>query len=150
MKNYALINPTSGRVEGVVGITSPEIYYDGAEVNGQLCKILPSDITPQQAVGLKRWTGSGFIDMPVQPNKFYVWTVNAWEFDNEAFDAEARAYRNSTLASCDWTQVPDAPLTEEQVQAWKTYRQALRDLPANLTGEETTVEDAPWPTPPTV
>jgi len=54
------------------------------------------------------------------------------------------------LSSSDWTQVPDSPLTTEQKAAWATYRQALRDLPANLTGEEITVEDAPWPTPPTI
>jgi len=37
------------------------------------------------------------------------------------------------LRECDWTQFADSPLTVEQKQAWATYRQALRDLPANST-----------------
>lgn len=35
--------------------------------------------------------------------------------------------RNARLAACDWTQVADAQVDKE---AWKVYRQALRDLPA--------------------
>jgi len=40
-----------------------------------------------------------------------------------------RAARNQLLSQCDWTQLPDSPLTDEQKQAWRDYRQALRDLP---------------------
>ena len=36
--------------------------------------------------------------------------------------------RNAKLYSCDWTQLVDAPLTEEQKTAWQAYRQALRDV----------------------
>lgn len=39
-----------------------------------------------------------------------------------------RADRNARLAECDWTQLPDAPLTNIETQAWATYRQALRDI----------------------
>lgn len=147
MKNYALINPLSGRVEGVVGITSPEIYYDGAEVNGQLCKILPSDITPQQAVGLKRWTGGGFIDMPPIPNKFYEWGIDSWVFNADAFDKEARDLRNATLSACDWTQANDSPLSDAARVAWASYRQALRDLPSTWS-EARDINEINWPTPP--
>ena len=41
-----------------------------------------------------------------------------------------RSLRDSRLSDCDWTQVPDAPVDQA---AWATYRQALRDLPANTT-----------------
>jgi len=34
------------------------------------------------------------------------------------------------LVDCDWTQLPDSPLTIQQKQAWAVYRQALRDFPA--------------------
>jgi hypothetical protein len=37
--------------------------------------------------------------------------------------------RNYKLLECDWTQLPNAPLTETQVAAWTEYRQLLRDLP---------------------
>jgi hypothetical protein len=44
---------------------------------------------------------------------------------------ELRKIRNALLRESDWTQVNDSPLTDEQKQAWATYRQILRDLPAN-------------------
>lgn len=47
---------------------------------------------------------------------------------NKAEIAAARVRRDELLASCDWTQMADAPLTKEQKTAWQTYRQALRDV----------------------
>lgn len=43
--------------------------------------------------------------------------------------AAVRAERNARLTASDWTQLPDAPLTQDQREAWSAYRQALRDLP---------------------
>lgn len=57
---------------------------------------------------------------------------------------ELRQKRNALLVACDWTQARDSPLTLEQQDTWSTYRQALRDLPAN-TPDPTNVT---WPTPP--
>lgn len=42
----------------------------------------------------------------------------------------ARITRNLKLEASDWTQVPDSPLTDPQKEAWRTYRQALRDFPS--------------------
>ena len=39
--------------------------------------------------------------------------------------ANIRIQRNSLLADCDWTQLPDAPV---DASVWTTYRQALRDI----------------------
>lgn len=52
-----------------------------------------------------------------------------------------RAQRNALLTACDWTVLADTPTS---TAAWKTYRQALRDLPANTTDPYNPV----WPTPP--
>ena len=43
-----------------------------------------------------------------------------------------RAYRNYALAMCDWTQLPDNGLTEQQKNEWASYRQLLRDLPSTV------------------
>ena len=43
-----------------------------------------------------------------------------------------REERNRLLAESDWTQMPDAPLDARTRQAWREYRQALRDLPQRL------------------
>jgi hypothetical protein len=46
--------------------------------------------------------------------------------DERKADA-VRAERNNRLSASDWTQVADAPVDK---QAWASYRQALRDVPA--------------------
>lgn len=48
--------------------------------------------------------------------------------ETQAKSEEIRSQRNDLLAKSDWTQLPDAPLTEEKRAEWSTYRQALRDL----------------------
>jgi hypothetical protein len=55
---------------------------------------------------------------------------------------ELRVLRNQRLTESDWTQVADAPLTEEQKDAWKNYRQELRDLPENITDPKPLVLDS--------
>jgi hypothetical protein len=46
---------------------------------------------------------------------------------NEQKWQQIKLWRNAALAASDWTQVSDAPVDKA---AWATYRQALRDLPA--------------------
>ena len=41
--------------------------------------------------------------------------------------------RNAKLAQSDWTQANDSPLSDSKKAEWKTYRQALRDLPSKTT-----------------
>lgn len=61
------------------------------------------------------------------------WTVSAATSEqiSERIAAQwsvVRADRNQRLASCDWTQLPDSPLSNEEKAQWATYRQALRDV----------------------
>jgi len=54
-----------------------------------------------------------------------------------------RSIRNEYLQECDWTQLADSPLTDEEKQEWSIYRQKLRDI---------TLQEDPfninWPTKP--
>jgi len=65
-----------------------------------------------------------------------------------------RNLRNSMLQSCDWTDLPNAPLTEEEKILWQQYRQQLRDFPSVVNYAEIdltslyTLENVNWPTPP--
>ena len=52
-----------------------------------------------------------------------------------------RMERNVKLSNSDWTINNDSPLSQEKIEEWKVYRQALRDLPANTTDPENPV----WP-----
>ena len=53
---------------------------------------------------------------------------------------QIRGTRNSLLTACDWTQIADS--TADKI-AWATYRTALRNLPATITGDPRTFND--WP-----
>ena len=57
---------------------------------------------------------------------------------------EVRRQRDTFLTACDWTVGADSPLNDEQIAAWRAYRKALRDVPAQP-GFPHAVE---WPTPP--
>jgi hypothetical protein len=61
------------------------------------------------------------------------WTIvdaTQEEIDQRLFAKwqEVRDERGGRLNSSDWTQLPDSPLTEEQKNAWRQYRQELRDI----------------------
>jgi hypothetical protein len=60
---------------------------------------------------------------------------------NEQKWDQIRNWRNFELAKSDWTQVADSPVDKA---AWATYRQALRDLPA----QDGLAEEAVFPAQP--
>ena len=64
--------------------------------------------------------------------------------DLDALGRQARAERDQRLSACDWTQLLDADLSEEELVAWRAYRQALRDI----TGQPGFPEEISWPMPP--
>jgi hypothetical protein len=54
-------------------------------------------------------------------NPFYPDATNEQKWE------QIKLWRNAELARTDWTQVADSPADKT---AWATYRQSLRDLPA--------------------
>jgi hypothetical protein len=73
----------------------------------------------------------------------YVGWTSEEKLADEGYLLFFRSVRNKLLSECDWTQVPDAPLTEEKRAEWRTYRQALRDLP-----DTTDIANPQFPQPP--
>ena len=62
----------------------------------------------------------------------------------EAFDLDmdnVRAIRNGILSGSDWTQIGDATLGDHTAEEWRTYRQALRDVPQTYSR----VSEVVWP-----
>ena len=55
--------------------------------------------------------------------------------------------RNQYLKTSDWTQGADSPLSDSKKAEWATYRQALRDLPADA-DNYASIDDIVWPTKP--
>jgi len=80
--------------------------------------------------------------------------VNLQIAEQEAFaesqkPINVRSDRDYLLKDSDWTQASDYTgdaLTAEQVTAWATYRQALRDITAHENFPDLAPED--WPTKP--
>jgi hypothetical protein len=76
--------------------------------------------------------------------------------DTQAFEVETqnciqslwvmfRGERKQRLSECDWVvSVSDSSLPQENIDEWKVYRQALRDLPS-VTEDP---KNPNWPTPP--
>ena len=60
--------------------------------------------------------------------------------ENDRLSTHARVERNAKLAETDWTASSDVTMSN----AMKTYRQALRDVPA----QENFPTDINWPTKP--
>jgi hypothetical protein len=58
-----------------------------------------------------------------------------------------RQQRMGLLASSDWTQSLDSPLSEAKRAEWAAYRQALRDLPDEQGGVNS-ISDVVWPSQP--
>jgi hypothetical protein len=65
------------------------------------------------------------------------------EFDGKWLGV--RKMRDHLISLTDWTQMNDAPLSTDKVDEFKTYRQALRDIPQNVGNPD----DVVWPTKPT-
>ena len=87
----------------------------------------------------------------MMPKNIATVDVNSQEYtslSNEQKLLQIKIERNSRLEASDWTQLPDviASRDEAWVNAWKDYRQALRDLPASITN----YDDVFFPMPPSV
>jgi hypothetical protein len=75
----------------------------------------------------------------------------ATELDTDGYWEELRSLRDQKLIRSDWTQISDSPLSEQKKEEWSIYRQALRELPENITEPKPLVLDLShpnWPVPP--
>jgi hypothetical protein len=75
------------------------------------------------------------IVVPMTANEVVARTEQEW--------ADVRFERNRRLIACDWTQLPDAPLTDTKAANWGSYRQALRDIT-----NQSDPFNIEWPVPP--
>ena len=66
-------------------------------------------------------------------------------FEDTVAPLRAKTYRDALLQQSDWTQLPDAPLSEEKKIEWTNYRVSLRNVPA----QEGFPLDIIWPETPT-
>ncbi|CAB4136492.1 Phage tail assembly chaperone protein [uncultured Caudovirales phage] len=115
--------------EAIINDFGGDVVFEGPQAQPTRYQVAFRDGVEQ--IGGKWYTKNSVADMEQEAK--------------DALDAQQansqRAFRNTLLADCDWTQLQDAPVNQ---QAWANYRQALRDVTAQA-GFPWTVE---WPTKP--
>jgi len=74
------------------------------------------------------YSGLTWLDSGTAPTESEI-DAEVTRLNNEEPMRLLRIERNKRLSSCDWTQSRDITLSNDT--NWKTYRQALRDLPAS-------------------
>ncbi len=95
------------------------------------------------------YTGLNWLDSKqTQPTETEVYSKIS-ELDNAEAMRLLRIERNTRITKTDWRASSDLTLSD----AWKTYRQALRDLPASATPKldsnyELDLTSVTWPTEP--
>ncbi len=111
------------------------------------CELSPTNPETQNKFASKEEV-EAFIDSRVnQPNYWRV--AYATEEEKKAaekpmYEEAVRAERNHLLHKYDWTST-SSDLTDDKKAEWKTYREALRDLP----DQSGFPYDITWPTKPT-
>lgn len=95
-------------------------------------------VDPDNSVVREVWTVTDLSQEEIQAQQMVADAQQAQKW------SELRSQRNLLLSSCDWTLMPDSPLSAEQRAAWIAYRQQLRDLPQQVSSPENVV----FPTPP--
>ena len=105
MTNYTIYNTTSGVIEtcGTTNATIEQIILQ---------------------------SGQSIIEGIYEVEKYKIISGSAVEQSID-FWGQIRIERNVLLSESDWTQIIDTPLSDSKKAEWVTYRQSLRDLPAD-------------------
>jgi len=118
--SYTKYNPETGDIVGLFTSTPEDAELNQPYIQGhwdwQTHRVVDGTATPKSASEIEE-----------------LMVGKAW--------VNLRNSRNFLLQGCDWTQASDSPVDSA---AWATYRQQLRDLPANTTDPRNVV----WPEPP--
>lgn len=76
--------------------------------------------------------------------------LNPKPFDNEDILNNVHMQRITFLKETDWTGLPDSPLSESQKEAWRIYRNEIRNLPSKQGYPFNGIYNYEnWPKPPT-
>jgi hypothetical protein len=148
---YAFVD-ANGEIRNLMDVAPSAAQYElGSTVDG-LTVVDGStlDVDMGEAVETKYWKDGAWETRSLRPQgdlSYWDSAAEMWRLDNVKLQSYIRQVRNDKLTECDWTQMPDAPLTQAKKDEWITYRQELRDLPA-LYENATDFTSVVWPTAP--
>ena len=122
------------------------VYYNLVDEDGNVVEGPISYPEVKIRTGLKDQVGLDELGWKEHfpPQVPVVWT-------DEMVGRYIRTTRDALLIDCDWTQTVDSPLSDAKKAEWATYRQELRDMPADNDDVETEgfeLDDITFPTAP--
>ena len=151
MKTYAQIKAANGEIQSLFRVQSDISYPQSTQPDGtifiELSKEDLGSTTETDFKNSKYYRNNQWNTRPACPGPYYYWENFDWVKNLSVFWTEVRNMRDHKLLRCDWTQLADAQLNAEELTAWQTYRQALRDITTTYSSAET-LEDITWPTSP--
>jgi len=148
--NYAFCDFLTGNIDSIMTVADAQNFVEG-KYEGRWAILLDRDTNHKEAMDTTYWdtTAQAWQSRSAPPTPYYNWTVGKkWELDYERVMANLRFARDQLLAKCDWTQMPDTQLSDSKKAEWATYRQALRDVPANAKDDLASPDHFTWPTEP--
>jgi len=140
---YALISE-NGEVQHVVSSGADSDYVTGQVYHGLLAVAVSSDTDGHHLINTKYYIDGTWHTREPRSSPWQDWINNGWVFNSERIMTELRRERTQKLYECDWTQVADAPITDEKKSQWAAYRHLLRELPAQSSGI-LSIESVSWP-----
>ncbi len=122
----AVLYRASGQIAAVLEGGDASTHDADAESMG-----LPYILTNESISPFTHYVKDGVITtMPskASENHQFNYATESWELTDEQAGKINRDMRLELLISCDWTQLPDSPITNDKKSEWAAYRQQLRDL----------------------
>lgn len=136
-----------GEVKSIMHPSHDAMFTEGETVGDETARLFSYDTSDTEVLDNWYWRDGWVKTKPERPSAYHYWDNYQWNLDAVDLAAELRDLRDRKLFRSDWTQFPDSPLTDEVQAAWVTYRQALRDVPANYSGINS-LDEVSWPTVP--
>ena len=153
MRKFAVVEIATGEVLGVFSPSTDDVelhevvdpyYPDRKHIE------IEEPLWQEFDLSTYWWDGRMWRIRPAPPSKHHKWNSSerVWNVDTETLWQEVRKLRTEELASSDWTQLSDCPLSVSEQQNWNLFRQALRDVPQNNANIQF-LTDIQWPEKPT-
>ena len=142
MINVAMVNK-EGAINHVTSPATDEMYSEGEVCGYYIARFLEQGVSVSYAIERLYWD-DGWQTKESRPNDFHLWESSGWVFSPSVFWAAVRCERGYLIGTSDWTQLTDSPLSDSKKAEWKTYRQALRDIPETYS-DATSLDDIIWP-----
>lgn len=148
MKQVAFVD-NNGEIAYIVTPGNDSDYIEGRVYGSYTAIDVAHDADITQFMSEYYWLGGDWYHRGPKPSNYHKWNTADffWEVDEEKLFKEIRAQRDYFLKLSDWSQLPDVLMDDTKKEAWRLYRQALRDVPANSVGV-TSMEEVAWPTEP--